>query len=65
MKGIRDAINFGPKYGSPMFVFTDASAKDGDAPNVRSVKMAADKNGVSLNFFMNPTGCKGDEAHGK
>jgi len=64
MKGIRDAINFGPKYGSPMFVFTDASAKDGDAPNVRSVKMAADKNGVSLNFFMNPAGCKGDEAHG-
>jgi len=64
MKGIRDAINYGPKYGSPMFVFTDASAKDGDAANVRSVKMAADKNGITLNFFMNPKGCVGDEAHG-
>merc|ERR1711881_583014 len=48
-----------------MFVITDASAKDGTPANVRSVKQAADKNGVALNFFMQPGKCKGDEARGE
>ena len=65
MRGILNAIEAGPRYGSPMFVFTDADAKDADDKLVEGVKMAADKSGVSLNFFMNPAGCGGDRSKGK
>ena len=59
MAGIMGALNSGPKYGSPMFLFTDASAKDATPSKIQEVKIAADAVGATLNFFMNPKGCSG------
>merc|ERR1719427_109845 len=57
--GMLNALNQGPQYGSPMFVFTDASAKDDSASNIDSLKAAADLTDATINFFTNLNGCKG------
>lgn len=56
--GMLNAIDRGPKYGSPLFVFTDASAKDGYASNIASLKTAAELNDVTITFFSNLGGCR-------
>jgi len=56
-KGMLNAIDKGPKYGSPMFVFTDATAKDDSASNIAALKAAASMNGASITFFTNLQGC--------
>ena len=58
-KGMMEALNAGPKYGSPMFVFTDASAKDDSAGNMAALKASAMSNSATINFFANLGGCKG------
>ena len=55
--GMLKAFDEGPKYGSPMFVFTDASAKDGNSSNMVELKGAASMNGVTITFFTNLHGC--------
>ncbi|XP_057291705.1 von Willebrand factor A domain-containing protein 7-like [Hydractinia symbiolongicarpus] len=60
-KGMLNALDQGPKYGSPMFVFTDATAKDDSAENMEALKSAADMNSATITFFTN-TDC---ERHGK
>ena len=55
--GMLDAIDRGPKYGSPLFMFTDASAKDAYTSNIASLKSAAELNDVTITFFSNLGGC--------
>ena len=50
-KGILDAIAESPNYGSPLYVFTDASAKDATSDNIVEVLEYADLNGITINFF--------------
>lgn len=51
MKGILNALNGQPDWGSPLYVFTDASAKDGSKENIEEVKKIADLQGNTINFF--------------
>jgi hypothetical protein len=52
MQGILDALNEDPDPGSPMYVFTDASAKDATPKNIQEVKtMAKYADNVAINFF--------------
>lgn len=50
-KGILDAMAEGPNYGSPLYVFTDASAKDHTEENLEEVLLFAEENGITINFF--------------
>ena len=58
--GIRDALSLSPKYGSPMFVFTDASPKDGSDANVAAVKQLAKQHGTTISFFTRKVPCTAD-----
>jgi len=58
MAGILNALYEGPDWGSPLYVFTDASAKDGTKENIKEVKMMAELQGNTINFFT--TGKKSD-----
>ena len=40
-----------PKYGSPLYVFTDATAKDYTKENLEEVLWVADETGITINFF--------------
>ena len=55
--GMLNAFDEGPKYGSPMFVFTDASAKDGTPSKIADLQGAALFGGVTITFFTNLHGC--------
>ena len=50
-KGILDAMNFGPLPDSPLYVFTDASAKDATEENVMGAVSFARAMGLTVNFF--------------
>lgn len=52
MKGILDAMYQGPDWGSPLYVFTDASPKDATPENIAEVKSMAKYLGVTINFFI-------------
>ncbi len=51
LEGMFEAISEEPEYGSPLFVFTDASPKDGSEDNVHMVLSVAYEYGVTINFF--------------
>jgi hypothetical protein len=56
MKGILDALYQGPDPGSPLYVFTDASAKDATPENIEEVKSMAKFLGKAvINFFTTST----------
>ena len=40
-----------PNYGSPLYVFTDATAKDYTKENLEEVLSVAEENGITINFF--------------
>ena len=40
-----------PNYGSPLYVFTDAIAKDYTKENLEEVLLVAEENGITINFF--------------
>ena len=50
-KGILKALEADPEYGSPLYVFTDASAKDHTTENMEEVLSMADVYGTTINFF--------------
>lgn len=50
-KGILDAMNFSPLPGSPLYVFTDASAKDDTPENIIEAVTYAQVKGLTINFF--------------
>ena len=51
IKGILDGLLASPKSGSPLYVFTDASAKDATIDNIDEVLYIAKTLGVTINFF--------------
>lgn len=57
------AYEANPKLGSPMFVFTDAGAKDETEEKKKELKAFADQYGSTINFFTNYRGC--GDARGK
>ena len=50
-RGIIDALNAGPKHGSPLYVFTDASAKDATPFNIDIARVTAMSMASSVYFF--------------
>ena len=50
--GMLRALDKEPRSGSPMYVFTDASAKDASDENIRRVKALADTYGLVINFLL-------------
>jgi len=50
-KGILDAMNSSPLPGSPLYVFTDASAKDDTPENIAEAVTFAQATGLTINFF--------------
>ena len=44
-------MTFGPKPGSPLYAFTDASAKDATTENIEDVLLWAEEMGLTINFF--------------
>lgn len=59
LTGMIDALKAGPRLGSPMFVFTDASPKDDTVERKQELKALADKYSTSISFFANLYGCGG------
>ena len=50
--GMLEALNLEPKWGSPMYVFTDAGPKDATDDMIEEVKyLASEEYGVTINFF--------------
>ena len=49
--GILRAIYEAPRWGSPMYVFTDAYPKDATDSNVDEVEALAADYGLTINFF--------------
>lgn len=60
LDGMLSAIQDGPEYESPMFVFTDAPPKDGTKDNVESLLVLAESFGITINFFIEEACDKGD-----
>lgn len=63
--GMTGAYEANPQLGSPMFVFTDAGAKDDTFEKKEALKSMADQYGSTINFFTNYQGCrdaKGNES---
>lgn len=61
-KGILDGMAESPNYGSPLYVFTDASAKDATGDNIIEVLEFAADIGITINFFT--TGLCGHSFYG-
>ena len=55
--GMIEAYDANPKLGSPMFVFTDAGAKDDTFEMKEGLKTLADQYSTTINFFTNYRGC--------
>lgn len=62
--GMLNALGKEPKYGSPMFVFTDASAKDDGRSHLEALKSAASLHGTTITFFTRRQGCFGEQSKG-
>ena len=61
-KGILDGMAESPNYGSPLYVFTDATAKDATGNNMIEVLEFAADIGITINFFT--TGLCGHSSYG-
>lgn len=59
---MRNAIDQSPQYGSPLYVFTDATAKDYNPDKLTTLLEIAEDNGITLNFFT--TGLCGRSSYG-
>eukprot|EP00112_Aurelia_sp_Birch-Aquarium-sp1_P024237 Seg757.1 transcript_id=Seg757.1/GoldUCD/mRNA.D3Y31 product="Metabotropic glutamate receptor 4" protein_id=Seg757.1/GoldUCD/D3Y31 len=57
LQGMRDAFYKNPKLGSPMFVFTDAGAKDDTYSMREQVKSYASQYQATINFFTHASLC--------
>lgn len=50
-EGMINALYEDPRYGSPLYVFTDAPPKDATEENKETLKVLAEDLGVTINFF--------------
>jgi len=55
--GMLEAYKANPLSGSPMFVFTDASARDDTPQNLAKLKSEAAQHSSAITFFTNRVGC--------
>ena len=46
-----------PRWGSPLYVFTDAPLKDADEENKETLSVLADELGITVNFFAGKSFC--------
>ena len=51
IRAMINALEESPRWGSPMYVFTDATAKDDTADNLDELEYLAKDFGVTINFF--------------
>ena len=58
--GMLNAFCESPAFGSSMFVFTDASAKDANSLNKAKLKGLADVNDATVTFFTHLGGCSSE-----
>ena len=58
--GMISALFQDPRWGSPLYVFTDASPKDADGDSKEVLRVLAEDLGVTVNFFVSRNPC-GDE----
>ena len=56
-KGMLEAYKANPLSGSPMFVFTDASASDDTPENIAKLKAEAAQHDSVITFFTNQVMC--------
>ena len=50
-QGLLNALYDSPRWGSPMYVFTDATAKDNTPDNIEEVDFLVHDYGITVNFF--------------
>lgn len=58
---MQDALDYGPQFGSSMFVFTDAAPKDGSKRNVQTLLDTASYDDIKISFFLNENTCGSKE----
>ena len=51
-EGLLNALHATPRWGSPMYVFTDATAKDATPDNIDEVDYLVHREGITVNFFI-------------
>lgn len=57
--GMINALYEDPRWGSPLYVFTDAPPKDADDESQETLRVLADDLGVTVHFFATETLCRG------
>ena len=55
--GMINALYEDPRWGSPLYVFTDAPPKDANKINKEILNVLAEDHGVTVNFFVGKTYC--------
>ncbi|XP_028399048.1 hemicentin-1-like [Dendronephthya gigantea] len=55
--GMISALSENPRWGSPLYVFTDAAPKDFKEENMESLEVLAEELGVTINFFVGKNFC--------
>ena len=55
--GMINALYEDPRWGSPLYVFTDAPPKDANEENKETVRVLAEDLGITVNFFAAKTSC--------
>eukprot|EP00794_Sanderia_malayensis_P015844 gene15844-17441_t len=62
IEGIQNIFSTSLQYLSPIYVFTDAGAKDATVDNVEALKEMADFYQSAINFFLSNAGCMNKKA---
>jgi len=57
ISGIRAVYGFGVEEGSPIYVLTDAGAKDASEDNLLALEIMAFESRTPINFFLSNAGC--------
>ncbi len=52
-----NALSEDPRWGSPLYVFTDAAPKDANEENKETVRVLAEELGITVNVFAGKTFC--------
>ena len=55
--GMINALYEDPRWGSPLYVFTDAPPKDSDEDSKETLRVLAEDLGVTVNFFVTKSFC--------
>lgn len=58
--GMIKALSEAPRWGSPLYVFTDAGPKDANDINKEALEVLAEEVGATINFFVGKDFCGGE-----